>query len=373
MGCFFMRYLLYNTTMETPGQVYLNTAACGLISPTSLAAATRIYQDMAVNASARSEFWRDKEQPVIRQKIAAFIGVTNPDNIALLPNFSWGINAIIQSLEGTERVLLYKNDYPSFTEPFKINKFDITWIGDTDGFALPLDEINDAIVNHKVDIVALSHVQWNSGYKINLQGIGNLCKEHDVLFFVDATQSMGAIDIDLSKLHIDVLAGSNYKWMNSGFGAGLMYVSDNFMKKYEPAVGGNNSYKMIDGRQQYLPSVQSYEPGHPNMLGHTLAVAAIEEKNALGGIAKIEAHNIRLTQLLLDKLENIPVKWLGGPNMGDRASIIFFQDEDGLGDWLKQHNIIVTHRNGYLRTSMHFYNTEADIVALIACLKAKFN
>lgn len=359
--------------METPGQVYLNTAACGLISPASLAAATQLYQDMATNASTRSEYWRDQEQPIIRQKIAAFVGASNPDSIALLPNFSWGINGIIQSLKGTEKVLMYGNDYPSFTEPFRINKFDIAWVGDTDGFSLPVDEISDTITKHKVDIVALSHVQWNSGYKADLLKIGNLCREHDILFFVDATQSMGAIDINLSKLHIDVLGGSNYKWMNGGFGAGFMYVSNNFMKKYTPAIGGNNSYKMIDGRLQYVPSVQSYEPGHANMFGHTLAAAAIGEKNSIGGIAKIEAHNTRLTQLLLDKLEGIPVKWLGGKDMDNRAPILFFKDEDGLGSWLQQHNIIVTHRNGYLRTSMHFHNTETDITALIDCLKAKFS
>ncbi len=350
--------------------IYLNTAAAGLLSPESIAAANKFNEALIDNASTRSEMWRNDEQDRIRGTIAKFIGAPTK-NIALLPNFSWGINGIVQSLKGDEKVLLYTHDYPSFTEPFKINKFDITWVNAEDGFNMDMDVIIDAIIGNKVKIVALSHVQWQSGYKIDLKQIGDLCKQHGVIFMVDATQSMGACHIDLSELNIDVFAGSNYKWMNGGFGTGFMYVADSFMEKYPPVVGGNNSYKMIDGRLQYVTSVQSYEPGHPNIFGWMLLEAAINEK-LQAGLKNIETHNQKLTQLLLDNLDGLPLQWLGDDTMNNRAPIVFFKDENGLGDWLKQHNIVVTHRNSYLRTSMHFYNTEEDVMALVNCLKAMF-
>jgi selenocysteine lyase/cysteine desulfurase len=285
----------------------------------------------------------------------------------MVPNFSWAINGVVQSLKGTERVLLYKRDYPSFLEPFKINNFPITWVDAPDGFNINMDEVTDAIRTNKVDIVALSHVQWSSGYRIALRAIGDLCKQHGVLFMVDATQSLGANVINLSELNIDVFAASNYKWMNAGFGTGILYVEDSFLQRYTPVIGGHNSFKMVGDQWMYTPSILSYEPGHPNMFGLTVLEAAIKHKNELG-VSVIEQHNRHLTRLFLTGIKDSPVRILGDYTMSNRSSIIYLIDEYGLGDWIKQHNITVTQRNGMLRVSPHFYNTEEDVKALVDCI-----
>ncbi|MCW3122939.1 MAG: aminotransferase class V-fold PLP-dependent enzyme [Flavipsychrobacter sp.] len=352
----------------TPDQpIYLNTASCGLITPESLAAGHELYKDFEHNSSARSEVWRMLDEARIRQTIATFIGADAKD-VAMVPNFSWAMNAVVQSLKGTERVLLYARDYPSFLEPFRINQFDITWVDAPDGFNIEMDVVRDAIRNKKVDIVALSHVQWSSGYKIDLKEIGDLCREHGVLFVVDATQSLGANLIDLSALNIDVFAASHYKWMNAGFGNGTLYVADSFLKKYPPVVGGHNSYKMVGDEWKYVASAQSYEPGSPNMFGLTVTEAAINHKNKLG-MPFIAQHNLQLTALLLNGLKDTPVKMLGDHTMANRCPIVYLVDVNGLGDHLKQHNIVVTHRNRHLRVSMHFHNTEKDVMALVGCVK----
>jgi selenocysteine lyase/cysteine desulfurase len=347
--------------------IYLNTASCGLVPPATLAAANKLYAELEHNSSTRAEAWRFNEEGRIRETIASFLNVP-AKNIAMIPNFSWAINGIVQSLNGTEKVLLYKSDYPSFLEPFRINKFDITWVDAPDGFHIDIDFIKDCIKDKKVDIVALSHVQWGSGYKLDLKEIGDLCKEHDVLFIVDATQSIGAHALDLSELNIDVFVSSNYKWMNAGFGTGELYMADSFLEKYIPVVGGHNSYKMIDGTMQYIPSVQSYEPGHPNMFGLTVLESAIKHKMELG-VAQIQAHNSRLCQLFLEGIKDLSLSILGDYTTKYRSSIVILKDENGLGDWIKQHNIVLTHRNGLLRVSMHYYNTEEDVMAILNCLK----
>ncbi|MBS1773312.1 MAG: aminotransferase class V-fold PLP-dependent enzyme [Bacteroidetes bacterium] len=350
--------------------IYLNTAACGLVSPATTAAAHQLYAEMEHNASTRAEHWRFNEESRIRNTIASFLNVSDK-NVAMVPNFSWAINGIVQSLKGSERVLLHSGDYPSFIEPFRINKFDITWADTSDGFHLDMDFIRDCIFNHKVDIVALSHVQWSSGYKVDIMQVGEWCRDNGVLFFVDATQSIGANVIDLSELHIDVFISSNYKWMNAGFGTGEMYITDSFLEKYPPVVGGHNSYKMIDGAMRYVSSAQSYEPGHPNMFGLTVLESAIIRRTEQG-VHNVQQHNSRLCQLFLDGIKNLPVNILGDYTTAHRSSIVMLKDDNGLGDWIKQHNIVVTHRNGLLRVSMHYYNTEADINTLIDCLQQKF-
>jgi cysteine desulfurase/selenocysteine lyase len=355
--------------METSNLIYLNTAAFGQVSPATVAVANELYTQFAHNGSTRSEEWRAHEENCIRQTIADFLG-SQPANIAMVPNFSWAMNGIVQSLKGTEKVLLYTRDYPSFLEPFKINNFNITWVDATDGFNINMDQVFDAIRNRKVDVVALSHVQWSSGYRIDIKEIGDLCREYGVLFIVDGTQSLGANIIDLSDLHIDVFAASNYKWMNAGFGTGILYVSDSFLQRYPPVVGGHNSYKTVGDQWKYIPSAQSYEPGHPNMFGLTLLEAAIKHKMDLG-IPHIARHNLSLAEQFLNGIEGAPVRILGDYTMSNRAPIIYLHDEDGLGEWIQQHNIVVTRRNGFLRVSTHFYNTEADVQALVDCINNK--
>jgi selenocysteine lyase/cysteine desulfurase len=354
-----------------PNIVYLNTAACGLVPHANIAAANAMYTEFETNSSARSEYWRFNEESRIRETIASFLNVP-AKNIAMVPNFSWAMNGIVQSLHGTEKVLLYKHDFPSFMEPFRINKFDITWVDTKDEFSIDIDFVKDCITNNKVDIVALSHVQWGSGYKLDLQEIGELCTQHGVLFFVDATQSIGAIEIDLSKPHIDVFASSNYKWMNAGVGTGELYVSDSFLEKYPPVVAGFNSYTFIEGKPVFSISVKCYEPGHHNMFGLTILESAIKHKQELG-LANIEEHNRKLCQLFLDGIKDLRINILGDYSMNDRAPIVVLKDENGLGDWIKQHNIVVTHRNGLLRVSMHYHNTVEDIMALVDCLKIKYS
>lgn len=346
---------------------YLNTAASGLVPTEFTVAANRLYAELAVTASTRAEKWRDEEQPAIRQNVATFLGV--PDgNVALIPNFSWAMNGIVHSLRGDEKILLYTADYPSLLEPFRINGFDMTWISDTDGFTISAEELKAKLLSEKIEILAISHVQWMSGYKINLADLGSFCKEHDIWFIVDATQSMGAMPINPAKVNIDVFIASNYKWMNAGFGTGVMYVNDEFLKEYTPALGGNNSYQFKDGKPQYTPGILSFEPGHPNMFGFTILNAAITHKMQLG-LPAIEAYNKKLTQLLLDEIQSLNVQLIGESSTSNRASIVFLKDQNGLGELLKSNGIIVTHRMGLIRISIHYYSTEADVMTLVKLLK----
>lgn len=346
---------------------YLNTASCGIVEPALLAAAYGSYGGLTAIASTSAEKWRDEEQPIIRSNVARFLDVP-VDNVALIPNFSWAMNGILHSLHGNEKVLLYKGDYPSVLEPFRINRFDIAWIDDTDGFMIDAADMKQRLLAENIDMLVISHVQWNSGFKVNLADIGAFCHAHDIWFIVDATQSLGAVDINIREANIDVLIASNYKWMNAGFGTGVMYMSDAFLQEYIPAVGGNNSYTIQDGRQVYIPGVRSYEPGHPNVFGLTLLNLAILHRMEQV-VTNVEAHNRNLTQLLLDNLAGLNVTLIGEASMTDRASIIFLQDRDGLSAMLKENGIVATFRGPNVRISMHYYNTEEEVLRLVEVLK----
>ena len=346
---------------------YLNTASAGLLSKQSLNALSSFYETMQVNASSCSEQWRFKEFPVMRETLAKFMDAPI-SNVAFIPNFSYALTAIVHSMHGNERVLLYKQDYPSLLDAFRLNNFEITWIDSQDGFEISADRIKGMLLDEKIDVLAISHVQWGSGFKIDVQDLSAFCRQHDIIFIVDATQSMGAVEISARNVDADAIIASSYKWMNAGFGSGVMYMADRFLDRYMPRIGGLGSYTMEGDKMFYEPSVRSFEPGHMNIAGLYMLDSAMREKMEKR-LEKIEQHNQKLTQLLLDDLKQLPVKLLGAYDTTNRSSIVIIKDENGLGSFLKDNRVVVTHRGGNLRISAHFYTSELDIKRLVSCLK----
>lgn len=349
---------------EQNSLVYLNTAGCGLISEASLQAAAKVYNEFSYNSSGRSESWREKEEPVIRGQVARFMGV-KPSEIAFIPNFSYAINTVVQSLRGDEKVLLYREDYPSVTEPFLNKHFSVHWIepASNDAFFIDTAEIERMIAEKGIEILSISHVQWRTGFKIDLVLLSRICRQYNTRLILDVTQSLGAIPIAIETLGIDAVIASNYKWMNSGFGNGLMYLSPSFLAQYPPLITGANS-------SGFSGLVRSYEPGGLNIYALSLLQQAIQEKEAMGQIGIVQ-HNLQLTQTLLNGLALLKdkVQLLGDYTVEHRASIVVLKDTTNqsgrLGDWLEKNKIIVTQRNQTLRISIHFYNTAEQIKILL--------
>lgn len=347
---------------------YLDTPACGLVPPEISNAAIDFYKSLAQNSSKYSANWRDTQIPEIRKNIAGFLQAPE-NNIAMVPNFSFGINAVVQSLKGTEKILLYERDYPSLVNPFLANHFEVSWLSSKDNFIFGMGDLETELKTGKVDLFAVSHAQWLSGALIDFKKVVQLCHQYSVPVLIDTTQSLGAMPISVKDLDPDVLIASNYKWMNAGFGTGIIYISDTFLKKYPPVFRGANSYELQAGQRIHKISILDLEPGHINMSGFAVLNAAIAVKNNLG-LEKIATHNCKLTQQFISECPNLPVSLIGAANMENRCSIIVLKDEKGLGNWLLQNNISVTLRNNTIRLGFHYYNDEMDVQQLIQCIQS---
>ena len=347
-------------------KAYLNTAGCGIISAASLKAGADIYNAFSVNSSTRSEIWREKEDPQYRKTLSSFLQVAE-DRLAFIPNFSYAMNMVVQSLSKNEHILVYKYDYPSITAPFIQNGFDVHFLESEGEFAISLEAVETAIQKNKIDIMAIGHVQWQTGFKIELASLTAICKKYNVRLIVDATQSLGAIPIPMQQLGIDVVISSNYKWMNSGFGNGVIYFDPSFLEQYPPVITGAASL-------EFAGKARSYEPGGLNIYGLALLNQALLEKMAIGA-DKIYQHNMQLTKSLLDGLvrHNEHLTLIGDYTIDDRASIVVLKDRSNhhgpLGAFLAAAGIIVTNRGGTLRISMHFYNQPEEIGYLLAVIE----
>lgn len=357
-----------NTYPQPEGTVYLNTPSSGLLSKKSIESVRQFYADFFTDGSKKAESFMFDEIPKIREIVGKFIDAP-VDEIALIPNFSFGLSAALSSMRKLKRVLLFRDDYPSLTLPFLLNEYDVYWIDSHDGFSVDVNELKQSILQNKIEILALSHVQYLTGYTINIDDLVAFCKQHGVLFILDGTQSLGAIPFSFKDSGIDIYISSNYKWMNAGFGTGIMCVKDDILKKYPPKMGGYNSYKILEGKWQYKPSIHSYEPGHMNLPGLAMLQKAIVDKLELG-VENIEQHNFSLLTKAVEALCSIPKLIFGPPDTNNRSNILVIKGNERFANYLADSGFAVKMRNNIIRIGIHFYNTIDNIQQLTKSILA---
>jgi cysteine desulfurase / selenocysteine lyase len=345
---------------------YLNTSGIGLIPEEHIEAGNSYNQDLLKNGSVAFERWRAENLPRLREKVSKFVGCSK-EELAFLPNFTLGLISLMPLLLSYKKVLLFKDDYPSLRDPFVLNDFDITWVSSEDGFYFDVELIKKLLLGNDIKLLAISHVQYLSGFKVDIEDLGNFCRQHEITFLVDSTQSLGRVPFSFSSSNIDILISSNYKWMNAGFGSGILCIRKEFLEKNPAKVAGYGSYIMESGQFYYEPSILSYEGGHLNCNGLNLLEAAIDQKNEIG-LPNIIAKGDELLKALLDGLNNLNIEILGGASMDFRAGIACIPGTHKQHGYLKQNRVIVTFRNEFFRLGPHFYNDLEDIDSFISIM-----
>lgn len=361
------RHIISNLYPQPKHSTYFNTSAFGLVSCSGVEKANKLNEELHTQGNKAAEHFIAEKLPQIRETVSAFLDAPI-EEIALIPNFSFGLSAVIPSITSLKRVLLFKDDYPSLIQPFLINDFEVHWIDSSDGFTIEMDVLKALIIKHEIEILAISQVQWLSGFVIDIVELGRFCKKHNVLFVLDGTQSLGAIPFSFNNSNVNIYISSNYKWMNAGFGTGIMCIKQETMTKYPPKIGGFNSYKYLEEQWEYRPSINSYEPGQLNLPGLAMLQDAMNFKMDLGE-HKIMDHNLKLLITFTENIASTSVKLIGPGESTNRNNIVSIRADLALARHLDAKNIVIKMRNDMIRIGIHFYNTEEDIDRLIsACL-----
>ena len=349
-----------NSNYQAPENcTYLNTSSSGLISKTGVKKSNQFWQDLNKLSSTRAEEFLSSDLPEIRKCVADFMDASI-NAIALVPNFSFGLNAVIPSLRKYKNVLLLEDDYPSLTQPFHLNDFRIHNILRKADFSFSTEQIKEAIIDKNIDVLAISQVQWLTGFMIEIEDIGQFCRERGVVLIVDGTQSLGALPYSFSRSSADIFISSNYKWMNAGYGTGILAIKQKFLDEHPPKLGGYASFVTENDDWVYRPSILSYEPGHLNYSGLLVLQDAIQQKSAIG-LSEIFEHNQHLVQKLIDGINPEKATIVGSHSLANRCGIICLQEEAHLIRKLSKSDIVCKSRNGLIRMGIHFYNTEQDI------------
>ncbi|HMQ06440.1 MAG TPA: aminotransferase class V-fold PLP-dependent enzyme [Saprospiraceae bacterium] len=341
---------------------YLNTASSGLLSKKVLEYRRQYDQEYFEKGFSFRKKCLD-EAYALKQLIGSTFHC-GAEHIGLLPNFSWGMNALAESLSDGRKVLLVHDDYPSLTLPFESRNFQC--------FYMPTHPLNEetivhAIEENKPDIWAVSNTQWKDGAHIPAKVFKNIKNRFPGLFIIaDATQYLGTQPFHFDESGIDILLTSGYKWMLSGFGNGFVMTSQNLDKQWKLKIKGNNTLmdRFFTGRNH--PG-QDWEPGHLDMLNFGSMKTALQQLNEIG-LDRIEKKINKLSITLKTGL--VSMGFLSAGLLHDHMHRNILQIP-GSWEWVKELNkndIEVAYRDG-IRISFHFYNTPDEIQRFLKALQ----
>jgi len=222
------------------------------------------------------------------------------------------------------------------------------------------------LVDARTRLLAISAVQYSSGYRYDLGALGEFCRASDILLVVDATQAAGAMTIDADGDGIDVLAVSAHKWMLGPLGIGFVHLSPRAMDTLAPSVVGWLSVEHpfdFDHEPRLASSAVRFESGTENAVGLAGLDATVELMLSAGPRA-IEEHILDATAELSERLEECGWTTLRDSRRQTWSGILIASsggDDDAVFARLTAAGIRCSRRGGGIRFSPHYYTSSDDL------------
>lgn len=354
----------------TRNVTYLNHAAVGPLS-------TRAVEAMERHAHDQRDFgalhWREwyAEHAAVRESAAKLIGGTAGE-IAILKNTSEGLSFVAEGLrwKSRENVITTEFEFPSNYSPWmKLARRGVECrIARGSEGRVTVDDIARN-VDANTRVVTISSVAFHHGFVADLDAIGEYCAAKGILFCVDAIQSVGMLPIDVRRSKIAFLAADGHKWMCGPEGAAIFYVAEEHRDRLEVMEHGwtnlERKGRFIECGLELLPDARRFEAGSLNTNGIYGLRAAIDLLLEVG-IDVIRDRVVNLASRLADGAEAVglhvasPRPIASGivgvtPPDVEKASLM------RLHRLLEEERIVCAPREGLLRFSPHFYNSEDEI------------
>jgi selenocysteine lyase/cysteine desulfurase len=316
-----------------------------------------------------------------RRVCADFIGA-GPDEIALLGPTSLGLSLFANGLpwrEGDE-ILCYADDYPANVYPW----MELASRGVKIRYLTPerpgeiTANLVEAALTERTRLAALASCNFLSGYRIDVDAIGQMLRRRGVLFSLDAIQTLGAAPLRVD--HVDFLSADAHKWMLGPMAIGIVFVRREHFELLRPTLLGAWNIRSPNFIAQpeiaFEPTARRYEPGVLNVAGMHGMRAALDML-AAAGIDRVYDRILALKSALTRPLLAAGFSFLG-PIDGPAASgITTFRhparDSAALFRALEERNVVASLRFDragvdYIRLSPHFYNTLDEMGRVVTIL-----
>jgi cysteine desulfurase / selenocysteine lyase len=365
---------------------YLNHAAVSPW-PVKTSEAIKVFADENTHFGA-SHYpkWLTIEQN-LKQNITQLINAPSCDDIALVKNTSEALSMVAYGLSWNpgDNIVIAQQEFPSnriVWQSLQSQGVEVKFVdlyhntNNSDSINTPEDNLT-AAVDENTRLLSVSSVQYGDGLRINLKKLGQFCQEKQILYCVDAIQSIGALNFDVQAIQADFAMADGHKWLMSPEGLGLFYCRSELRKKMKlTQYGWRMTENLFDFETPFwkeASSARKFECGSPNMLGiHALnsSILLILERK----IDFIEKMVINNSKSIMNKLASIPkITVISDVNRDRISGIVSFRHESIPSEQLYQElmelNVICAMRQGNVRFSPHYYTSEAVIEGAIKILK----
>lgn len=358
---------------------YMNHAGVG---PVPRRGVERMQAMIDVVSRTGDRHWADRNNEIerVRGLAARLLGARHAHEIAFVENTSGGLSLIAEGLDwkAGDNVVGTALDFPSNVYPWMhLADYGVElWhVPEREGRIDP-DELL-GMLDDRTRVVALSWVQYASGFRSDLARIGAACRERGILFVVDVIQALGALPIDVERDCVDVAVASAHKWLLGPEGIGLLYVSDRVLDQVRPARSGwrsvRNTLGWTDFDLTYAEGAKRFESGTLNCYGITALGGSLEIFLEIGA-GDLERRVLALTDRAAVGLSDLGFQLVSSRRPGETSGIVTATHPrlaaDDLVNQLAARNIGVAARAGRFRVAPHFYNTEEDVDRMLSELKA---
>jgi len=358
--------------------IYLNHAAVSPLPIPTVEAIDSQLKDVRDNGSINFRSWIAVKERA-RSLLAELLGA-RPEQVAFMRNTSDSLSTVANGLDWRtgQNVVTFRREFPANIYPWlrlrDIFGVEVRMCEERNG-RVDMEELEN-LVDENTRVIAISHVQFASGFRANLERLGRIARKRDALLVVDVIQSLGVLPLNVEAELVDVAAGASHKWLLGPEGVGYLYLSDRARERLQPTLVGWTSvpnpedYNNFD--QEWNTGTLAWETGTgPTALIHGLN-ASLELLKA-NGTEAIAAYLETLTDYLCQNLSSRNYRVISTRDLGQKSQIVCIQHRGGasamhLYSQLKSNNIITAPRGDRLRIAPHIYNSFDEIDRLVSAL-----
>lgn len=355
--------------------VYLNSAAVAPIPTVSVNAVLSQLKDVSENGTSHFQSWIDTKNRC-RELVAEMLKV-RAEQIAFMRNTSDGFSTVANGIDWAEgdNIVTFEREFPANFYAWRrirdVYGVELRTAPERDG-RIDLDEFI-GLIDENTKLVSISAVQFNSGFRADLERIGRAAREVDALFAVDIIQAFGVIPFDLEAQFIDIACGASHKWLFSPEGCGIIYLSDRARARINPTMVGwisvETPWDFDDYEQNWKSTALAWESG----TGSSSLFYGLEQSlkilNEIGA-DKIQSYLEDLTDYLCYLLKQKDYEIVSSREKGEKSQIVCIMPKEGQNSTevaaeLEKKNIIISPRGKRLRIAPHIFNNRMDIEKLI--------
>jgi len=375
----------------TKKKIYMN---CGSFAPMPLSTIKSI-TDFLVRCSEEGPDSTSVQEYItslmkeLRILLSQFINC-EPEEIVFTQSTTEGLNIVASGIEWKKKDLIiargglhehYANYFPwlNISNKFGVKLKEITI--DSKGF-FDLDLIDKIAKSNNAKLITLSHVLYNNGAIMPVEQVGKIAKRHNMLYSIDAAQSLGTINVDVKKIGCDFLAFPGFKWVCGPPGIGVFYCRRESAELLIPQyIGGESAIITEENNLVYAESPQKFQTGFRNYVGIAGLASSLKYIQRLG-ISTIRNMNMKVANEIIEQLKTISGVSIFGPEDEKlRTSIVSFGldsiNPKNMVASLAERGIIVAERDivgggrkKAVRASPHFFNVSDEGSEFIENIKA---